>query len=77
MIRFFFSYEVDKSLVRVDANLQLLYVIELYADDSVFYYFSNRGGWPVEAEVFFLLGYGRREGDQNINIHIFYRAFDE
>lgn len=63
--------------MHVDANLQLLYIIELYADDSVFYYFPNRGGWPVEAEVLLLLGYGRREGDQNINIHVFYRVFDE
>lgn len=63
--------------MRIDANLQLLYVIEPYADDSVFYYLSDRGGWPVEAEVLLLLGYGRREGGQKINIHVFYRVFDE
>lgn len=31
----------------------------------------------MEAEMLLLLGYGRREGDQNINVHVFYRAFDE
>lgn len=57
--------------MREYANLQLLYVIELYADDSVFYYFLNKEGWPGEAEVLLLLGYGKLEGDQNINIHVF------